>query len=75
MFLSFQEKCLLMPMYEQPGSEIKTVIVNEDVVKKSAPAVYVYEDMELRQSSGVWAHILSFACFFFTYTSFCYSKK
>jgi len=53
MFLSFQEKCLLMPMYEQPGSEIKTVIVNEDVVKKSAPAVYVYEDMELRQSSGV----------------------
>ena len=51
--LSFQEKCLLMPMYEQPGSEIKTVIVNEDVVKKSAPAVYVYEDMELRQSSGV----------------------
>jgi len=49
----FQERCLLMPMFEQPGSDIKTVIINEDVVRNKGAAVYVYDDLALRQSSGV----------------------
>lgn len=47
------ERCLLMPMYEQPGSDIKTVIINEDVVKKNMPAVYIHDEPdELRQSTS-----------------------
>lgn len=44
-----------MPMYETPGSDIKTVIINEDVVKENAPAVYIHdteEDLKQSQSSG-----------------------
>ncbi|XP_053406042.1 ATP-dependent Clp protease ATP-binding subunit clpX-like, mitochondrial [Mercenaria mercenaria] len=51
------EKCLLMPMYEQPGSDIKTVIINEDVVRKNSPAIYIHDtdddDVRQTQSSNV----------------------
>ncbi|KAL4227488.1 hypothetical protein ACF0H5_012932 [Mactra antiquata] len=48
------EKVLLMPMFEQPGSDIKTVIINEDAVKKNGPAVYIHEDEidNIRQSGS-----------------------
>ena len=48
-----------MPMYEQPGSDIKTVIINEDVVKKDSPAVYIHEpeeDERQSQSSTAWSN-------------------
>lgn len=43
-----------MPMYEQPGSDIKTVIINEDAVKKNGPPVYIHEEEadDLRQSTS-----------------------
>ncbi|XP_060603495.1 ATP-dependent Clp protease ATP-binding subunit clpX-like, mitochondrial [Ruditapes philippinarum] len=46
------EKCLLMPMYEQPGSDIKTVIINEDVVKNDSPAIYIHDTEEEERQSG-----------------------
>jgi len=46
------EKTLLMPMYEQPGSDIKTVIINEDVIRNDAAPIYIHEQDEdkLRQT-------------------------
>ncbi|KAH3841585.1 ATP-dependent Clp protease ATP-binding subunit clpX-like, mitochondrial [Dreissena polymorpha] len=40
------DKCQLMASYEVPGSDIKRVIITEDVVRKNKPAVYVREGMQ-----------------------------
>ncbi|WAR00796.1 CLPX-like protein [Mya arenaria] len=37
------DKCQLMAGFEVPGSDVKTVIITEDVVRKNKPAVYVKE--------------------------------
>jgi hypothetical protein len=39
-------------MYEQPGSDIKTVIINEDVVKNDSPAIYIHDTEEEERQSG-----------------------
>jgi len=42
----FQDKCQLMAGYEVPGSDVKTVIITEDTVRRSKPAVYVKEEKQ-----------------------------
>jgi hypothetical protein len=38
---SFQEKILLDPMFEIPGSDVMSVHITEDVVNGTSPPVYI----------------------------------
>lgn len=60
---AIMEKLLLDPMFDVPGSDIKAVLVDEDVVRGEKPAEYVREvvstneeeyeeDKELKSASG-----------------------
>lgn len=51
-FLYLQEKLLLDPMYEVPGSDIMGVCVNEDVVNKNAPPTYIRKPSDGPKSEG-----------------------
>ena len=41
--INFQEKVLLDPMYEVPGSDIVNVIINDEVINGTKAAEYIHE--------------------------------
>ena len=49
-FICFQEKILLDPMFDVPGSDVKSVLVDEDVVRGEKPAQYIREAVSTEQS-------------------------
>lgn len=46
------EKHLLVPMYEQPGSDITSVIITEDVVRHKAPPIFKRESVNTNQTAS-----------------------
>jgi len=52
----FQEQCINKPAFEQPGSNIKTVIITEDVVKDTSPPVYITKDTDMYEETSFWIY-------------------